>query len=333
MKKLFILGNGVDWCASSLVKAFKKENVFVVNKRIPLKSVILSKICKILYSEKLKYFNFKIIKKIFYGRIFNYIFKNRIQAGDVIYVLIYDHNPLGGDFLFLNYLRKRINHVNISYIFTNIADQSYSKMMGFTEKLNTYYDKVFAFDKIDEKKYGFLYFGLIYDADVNIVKNEKSNNCALYVGKAKNRLEKIIDIFELLMAHNYSCDFNIVDVPNESKVYPDRITYNKYITYNDCLAKIVSSRIIVDVIQLNSSGFTIKICEAVCYNKKIITNNSNIKQCSFYDYRYIRVYGEDEIDDDFLYDNKSVVYSENPFSFDCFLNMLFNEAEKNGNLI
>ena len=64
-KKLFILGNGVDWCEKSLQGMLKHKNVYLVNKKIPVYGKIKTRIAKIYFSNKINS-KFKLPFKTFW---------------------------------------------------------------------------------------------------------------------------------------------------------------------------------------------------------------------------------------------------------------------------
>ena len=88
----------------------------------------------------------------------------------------------------------------------------------------------------------------------------------------------------------------------------------------------------MDAIQGNSTGLTIKTCEAVCYDKKLITTNKHVIEYPFYDPRYIRIIeSPDDIDEAFFSKNREVRYSKEGkeyFSASSFLKRLDNEITK-----
>lgn len=57
------------------------------------------------------------------------------------------------------------------------------------------------------------------------------------------------------------------------------------------------SNCILEVLIEGMTGATLRYNEAVCYNKKLLTNNKNIVNLPFYDPRYMRVFDSpDDID-------------------------------------
>ena len=66
----------------------------------------------------------------------------------------------------------------------------------------------------------------------------------------------------------------------------------------------------MDVVKQGQSGITLRICEALLFNKKILTNNQSIREMPFYDSRFIKVFTDiSDIDISFIKDNAPVKYN------------------------
>lgn len=327
-KKLFILGNGVDWCEKSLQGMLKHKNVYLVNKKIPVYGKIKTRIAKIYFSYKINS-KFKLPFKTFWYKDMKKNIKENVSINDEICVLIYDHNVFGGEKTFLKYLKKHFKNIKLAYIFTNIVNYTAAKEKKYLDKLNSWYDIVFAFDPKDAEKYNFEYSPLIYDADnwYNKIDTESKDNLVFYVGQAKDRLEVLLKSYERLKKIGVKCDFHIANVPDGNKKYENEIVYNKFMSYNDVVNCIKKATCLIDIIQGDSTGLTIKTCEAVCYDKKLITTNKHVKEYPFYNPRYIRVMESiNDIDLDFFNENTNVHYSKEEkdyFSADSFLEKLW----------
>lgn len=327
-KKLFILGNGTDWCEKSLQKLLQYENVYLINKRVPVNGYFKNKIARIYFSYRINS-RFKVpFKSLWYRNIKKFIEQNT-HINDELVILIYDHNVFGGEISFLNYLRKHFEKIKLFYIFTNIVKFTSAQEKKYVDKLNEWYDSVFAFDPKDAEKYNFEYSPLIYDADSSYNKRntENKDNLVFYVGQAKDRLGVLLKSYERLKELGVKCNFHIANVPDGNKKYDNEIVYNKFMSYNDAVNCIKKATCLIDIIQGDSTGLTIKTCEAVCYDKKLITTNKHVKEYPFYDPRYIRVMESiNDIDLDFFNENADVHYSKegkNYFSADSFLKRLW----------
>lgn len=329
--QIVILGNGAEWCERSLNKLIKMQNVSFFNKRLPINNELLLQIARIHYSYKINEYVNLPFKNIWYKKFAKDLGLDKNASQSIL--ILYDRNILGGEQNFLEYIKKNYPNTKLIYMFTNIVKFTGAQEKNYVHHLKKWYDIVFAFDPIDAQKYGFEYSPLIYDADEKYInKNKKyvpSN--IFYVGQAKDRLNLLISTFEKLKLMNIKLDFNIVKVPEEKQKYCEEITYNKLLSYDEVLHRINNSTCLVDIIQGESAGLTIKNCEAICYNKKLITTNKHIKDYPFFDSRFIRVIESiNDIDLDFFEQNTEVFYEkENDyFSAQQFLNRLSKVLNK-----
>lgn len=326
MKKLFILGNGNDWCEISLQGLLKHSNIYLTNRKVPVNGKLKNRIAKIYFSYRLNKRIKMPFKSLWYSDIMKYIKKNS-NYNDSISVLIYDHNVFGGEPSFINHLRKNIENVKIYYIFTNIVKYTSASEKKYVDKLNIWYDKVFAFDKLDAIKYNFEYSPLIYDAKPNNTKETINEDSVFYVGQAKDRLEMLLKSYEKLKKIGIKCDFHIANVDENKKKYEEEIIYNQFMTYKDAITSIKNATCLIDIIQGDSTGLTIKTCEAICYDKKLITTNKHVKEYPFYNPKYIKIIeSEEDIDINFFNENKEVHYTKQDkeyFSGESFLKRIW----------
>lgn len=287
-KKYTVLANSLEWCRYSWSQ--KALNVNYIHEPNPYSfHSIKWWIWKIFYGVMRKGMRFP------YGEfLYPYMLKSyNLSANDENIIIVYDRNVLTLDFKFWNYLRKKLPHVKIVYLFSNIVKYTGAEEAGITNKLLDVFDQVFAFDKTDSEKYGFDYNPLIYTECKEIEPLEEKSDL-FYLGNAKDRLPKLLEIYKRATDLGYKCDFHIVGVPNDQQKYTNGIEYNKPMSYKDAIRHIKASKCLVDAIQGSSTGLTIKTCEAVIYGKKLITTNVHVKEEEFYNENNIFIYGVDE---------------------------------------
>ena len=325
MARIVILGNGNDWCELSLSSVANLDNVKVINAPLPydLKH-FLSKICKLHYSQTIeKHFEMPL-KSAWFGYFANYICHDRNAE---LIVLIYDRHRLANNTAFLTYLRKHFANIKLIYLFTNIIKISGAILNDYVGELNKYYDRVYAFDPSDAPRYGFYYHPLLYSDNHDSTIREKQS--VFYVGRAKDRYDMLIRSFERIAELGIERKFFIFGVPEDKQRHREEIIYNKMIPYIDCLKYIQESSCLIDVIQGESEGFTIKVCEAVFYNKLLITTNEEIKKAPFYNPKWILVMNNPvDITVEFLSHADDVSYSQEDrdyFSAETFLTHLEKE--------
>ena len=332
LDRIIILGNGMDWCKISLLALCESENISLINKKIPVNGIVKANIARIYFCWRINKFFSMPLKKIWYKELKIKLQKLGFENGDTI--LIYDHNVFGGEKTFIDYIRVKFPKTKLIYVFTNIVEFTSAKEKNYVDKLNDWYDVVFAFDPEDAKKYNFAYSPLIYDPDPAYDKDKMENrgNTVFYVGQAKDRLQSLLSIHKKLKNIGIQCNFHIANVQKKDILPSDDIVYNQWMSYADTVTAIEKSTCLLDAIQGNSTGLTIKTCEAVCYDKKLITTNKHVAEYPFYDPRFIRIVeSPDDIDEAFFSENREVHYSKEGkeyFSAKNFLKRLERELSK-----
>lgn len=176
---------------------------------------------------------------------------------------------------------------------------------------NSLWDKVYTFDPIDAKQYGFIYKGFcFYSMNKDI---ESSNNPTIDVyftgGTKGGRSELINRAYNYLVSSGCKCAFD-VRLKYKDEIRCKGINYiKKWIDYKEVLIKVANSRCILEILQNNQSGSSLRYCEAVFYNKKLLTNNPNIINYPYYNPKWMKVFDNPEkIDVEWLMSSDKVDY-------------------------
>ena len=217
-------------------------------------------------------------------------------------------NPVSASFF--NKLKKKYNVHYILFVMdhwtheVNNITRMYMKRMKF--------DYVLTINIDDAQKYGFIYHPVPYSVLPNSMQKKKE--CDLFfIGNEKNRLKILLDIYGFLRAQNVEMTYMISDVDN-SEMTQDGIIYNKKIPYTECIEYVKASNCILEVLTPGQSGSSLRYYEAVCYNKKLLTNNVHVKEYPFYNPKYIHIFQsphdidynwvKERIDVDYHYDGR-----------------------------
>lgn len=156
---------------------------------------------------------------------------------------------------------------------------------------------VWSFNMYDCKKYDIKLNHTYYCEDYyEVIKEIKEEGYeeGLYdlsfVGKDKGRMEYILDLEKM----NPTLKFFIHIVPSHFYLLWKDKRYKKSLPYKTVLKKELESKAILEIVPEGSQGMTIRTMDAICMGKKLITNNSYIKQTSLYNANNIFVLDEDE---------------------------------------
>lgn len=273
--KYIIVGNGQEWCYYSWKAAINENVVFYNDIASIIKNHFLGSICSNHFSKKNVTDHLSPIRKIWYCKLLKSLGVNNDSV-----IVFYDYGLLARDLDFISYIRRRCPHAKLIYMFSNIVRISGARKHGILDKLLNHYDQVFAFDPKDSLDYGFDFSPLIYTRDPAYEEKEILYDI-FYVGNAKDRLNVLHDIYKRCIDSDLKCCFYINGVPLEKQLFPD-IHYNSILSYSEVLDYMSHSRCMVDAIQGGSSAMTIKVSEAVLYDKKLITTNESIKNECYY---------------------------------------------------
>lgn len=186
-------------------------------------------------------------------------------------------------FEYIDFLRKKYPGCKIVKIHRDLLKITHANPQYSEENMNRVFDLRLTIDREEAKQYGLCHFDEIESKiDVAIDTNYPLAD-VFFAGKAKDRLPKLIEAYDLFVSFGLKCDFFITHVRPEEQIKRDGITYsNKYMPYLEMLYKSVNARFMFDINQAGAVGYTSRFLEAVMYNKRFITDNKAVKDTDFY---------------------------------------------------
>lgn len=154
------------------------------------------------------------------------------------------------------------------------------------------YDYIFSYDILDVQQYGFIYTDALF-SKISITPSLIVNDLYLIANVGKGRLDELNKIYEFLVSKDISVKFYLNQVPRQQIVHKN-IIYNHPIPYSQVLEEVGRSNCVLEVLAKNHVGATLRYYEAICYNKKLLTNNKNVVNLPFYNPDYIHVFEKPE---------------------------------------
>ena len=139
-----------------------------------------------------------------------------------------------------------------------------------------------TFDSNDAKRYMINYNSQFYTKNIKLDKDNLEYD-VLFLGRAKNRKGMILNLAEELKENGINSK-NII-IENEKDFVP----------YEDYLKLLVKTKTILDIVDGNQSGLTLRCMESLFFSKKLITNNLDIVNYNFYNPNNILVLDENNI--------------------------------------
>lgn len=282
MKNIVVLFyNSTDnFIYRDLLNSPKVEPYFVMN---PLKNNILNFLRRIHTSVKLRMLVKLPFKYYWYKSLISKIEKNSCLIFSTLSLVRMD----------VNVLKKIKNNPNSPKMVLIILDSihAHSPHLQFVkdEIFNFDWDLIFSFDKNDCRKFEFEFLGETYYSMLSLNDPVETTSDIYFIGANKGEREQtIMSVYKKLHENGVKCNFNIIDAKKENV---DGINYyKKWLPYSTVLQRTVSANCILEVLQKGQKSQSIRYFEAVCYNKKLLTNNPNIRDLSFYDSRYMKYF-------------------------------------------
>ncbi len=226
-------------------------------------------------------------------------------------------------FLSENLLMQIKNHQARPKMVLLIMDSlhAHSAHLKWARKLidNFPWDVRLSYDARDCKEFGFDYMGCnIYSFDTN---SKPSNFVSdlYYIGREKaGRNAYIKCMYEYFDERDVICNFHLTDKKYCAYKYIGKSKHGlKYHLlsqekYNNVLSDVLSTNCILEVVQKGQKAQTARYYEAVCANKKLLTNNHYVKELPFYDERYMKVFDNlYDIDVDWIKRREHIDYGYN----------------------
>lgn len=175
------------------------------------------------------------------------------------------------------YIKKKNPNCRIILFFWNIiVDETRKRYLK-----DSMIDEFWTFDSGDAKKYKMNINSQFYTNKIKLNEREKEID-VIFLGRDKGRKEEILKLEEKLKENNVNTDITII--PEKSK---------KYIKYSTYLENVEKSKVILDFVIEGQRGLTLRCMESLFFERKLITNNKEIKKYEFYNPNNIFILGED----------------------------------------
>lgn len=176
-------------------------------------------------------------------------------------------------------IKKRTNKYN-AYLYDSMERNCIAHL------LNGVFNTIYSFDSNDVNNYNFLPI-TNYNYLEEVKAKAKEVHDAVYVGSLDDRVPLLIDLATKFKTMNL--DFNCV-VLGKNKALDalkakgaDYITFkDNYISQEQLIEEYKKAKVIVDFVRDKQTGLSFRFFEALALKKKVITNNKNVLNYSFY---------------------------------------------------
>jgi len=175
---------------------------------------------------------------------------------------------------------KKCTHKYNAYLYDSMERNSISHL------LDGIFDTIYSFDANDVENYNFLPItNYNYLNEVKIKAKEVYD--AIYVGSLDDRVPLLIDLAKKFKTMDLN--FNCVVLGKNKKLDALKEKGAEYIDFRDnyisqeqLIENYKKAKVIVDFVREKQTGLSFRFFEALALKKKVITNNKNVLNYSFY---------------------------------------------------
>lgn len=290
---LFLWGNGKEYNDYMCHDLERYKNVFVINR---YEDQTWQEKRRILLKQ---YKNEKIGEWIFRRQCAREL---KLKKNKVNYLIFSEDYFYQIDRSTLEKLRKQYKIKTVLYVVNPIE----RRMNLEWDKLSLYkqkFDLIITTDRKDARRYNIAFFPLFYSA-IPVNQSMGIKYDCTFIGRDKGRGDLIKKIDAEIKKRGLTSYFRLRDGIDTKS------SEEAWIPYDKILGIVSQSNCLVEVLQENQSGISLRTMEAVIFNKKLLTNNKDIINYPFYDERYIRVFSDiNDIDFDFVKERIDVCYN------------------------
>lgn len=192
----------------------------------------------------------------------------------------------------------------------------------------------YSYDCNDCKKYGLEFNTIMYDPDLGLdATTEQAQYDVLFLGFLKDRKDKILSLYQILLQSELRAHFVIVDKTKQCNSLPFDIR-DCYVSYVDYLNMLKKSRAILDITQKGQNGFSMRVMESIYLGKKLISTNTALLNADFYNPNNILVVDVENVDTHAIQEFMNIDFQPYPdkiksyYSIDSWINRFVPASNK-----
>lgn len=223
-------------------------------------------------------------KNVFARGIERLFFDEKIREGKFENYIVYDARASAE---YLKWLREIHPTARIILFYDNpIANTEVN-----IEQLNEEICECWSFDYDDCEKYGLRYNSEFYFEEL-VCKDRPLKYDIMFLGKDKGRYDRLVELEKKFTDAGLTVYLHIV--PDNKLSAKKKERYREGVSYSRLLEIVSESRVLLDILQDDQVGLTLRNMEAVFNGKKQITDNPKIKRYNFYSKDNVFILGEDD---------------------------------------
>lgn len=158
--------------------------------------------------------------------------------------------------------------------------------------------EIWGFDKKDSEAYHYQYNPQFfcpswYDSIRNV--NPAPYDISFVGRDCNGKMQNVEQIIDILNS-NKPITSNIYFVAPKWYLFFKNKKYKKMLSFKEVLQEEMKATALLDIVKNGQNGYSLRVFDALCNEKKLITNNLNIIEEEFYDSNNVFVYGHDSLD-------------------------------------
>lgn len=194
--------------------------------------------------------------------------KKEIIGCDKIVITDYAYFPQ-----IVKYIKNRNPHCDVFFYYMNNINAMKSHYTTVDEVVRVFgRENVYTYNKNDAQRYNINFKMTMYQP-TSITQTESTFDL-LFVGRDKGRGKQIQQFYSDI-SDKYKCFFRIMD-------YQGELGTDKYIDYEEYLLDMIKSKAIMEVVTDEQEEISLRVLEALFYDKKLITNNRKFVNLDIY---------------------------------------------------
>lgn len=211
--------------------------------------------------------------------------------------------------------KKRWKELKTCLLYLDIINTGVSKNANYLRRRGVF-DYIYTIDSMDAEKINAKLIWTPYSQSKEFSQVEKIYDL-YFCGASKNRSKVLNRIIKESKKNQLDCHMDIVAYEDCEIINKDLETIRiaapgQYRDYQEVLNDTLKARCILDVVQENQRALTLRPFEAVCYNRKLLTNNKTILNFPYYNPDNIQYFESvDDIDWDWLKKDTATNYKYN----------------------
>lgn len=198
------------------------------------------------------------------------VFKKIGVINDSFTCLFYESNVYANDTRLIGKIRNHIKNIKIIYRLSNPIDKISN--VNIVEHIKQF-DEVITFDIEDSKKYELTYIQYEYEPKYFLDNLTIPEYDVFFIGNNKGRIKIIHDLYTTLTNKKLRCLFYVNNVQDYEKLSTfNDIVYNEHLSYDRVIQLILKSKSILEIVQDDQSGQSLRFREAWFFKRLLITN-------------------------------------------------------------